>query len=138
MIFRIVLMKLSFRIIIYDITNILHKNRISMLVSRLHETIDLFHRQCLCYQLQSHECATVIIKHNYMLMCNHKIVINKMLCLVNSTEHKSRSIVDLQTHDDTRNRSIHIPECNAQCLTILGFNCNHSHIILPLLVNPCK
>ena len=28
-----------------------------------------------------HACATVIIKHNYMLMCNHKIVINIMLCL---------------------------------------------------------
>ena len=23
-----------------------------------------------------HVCATVIIKHNYMLMCNHKIVMN--------------------------------------------------------------
>ena len=31
--------------------------------------------------------ATVIIKHNYMLMCNHKIVINIMLCLLNSTGH---------------------------------------------------
>ena len=28
-----------------------------------------------------HVCATVIIKRNYMLMCNHKIVINIMLCL---------------------------------------------------------
>ena len=28
-----------------------------------------------------HVCATVIIKHNYMLMCNHKIVINILLCL---------------------------------------------------------
>ena len=25
-----------------------------------------------------HVCATVIIKHNYMLLCNHKIVINIM------------------------------------------------------------
>ena len=33
-----------------------------------------------------HVCATVIIKHNYMLMCNHKIAIN-MLCLLNSTGH---------------------------------------------------
>ena len=32
-------------------------------------------------------CATVIIKHNYMLMCNHKTVINIMLCLLNSTGH---------------------------------------------------
>ena len=32
-----------------------------------------------------HVCDTVIIKHNYMLMCNHKIVINIMLCLLNST-----------------------------------------------------
>ena len=32
-----------------------------------------------------HVCATVIIKHNYMLMCNHKIAINIMLCLCNST-----------------------------------------------------
>ena len=32
-------------------------------------------------------CATVIIKHNYMLMCNHKIVKNIMLCLLNSTGH---------------------------------------------------
>ena len=28
-----------------------------------------------------HVCATVIIKHNCMLMCSHKIVINIMLCL---------------------------------------------------------
>ena len=34
-----------------------------------------------------HVCATVIIEHNYMLMCNHKIVINIMLCLLNSTGH---------------------------------------------------
>ena len=34
-----------------------------------------------------HAGATVIIKHNYMLMCNHKIVINIMLCLLNSTGH---------------------------------------------------
>ena len=26
-------------------------------------------------------CAIVIIKHNYMLMCNHKILLNIMLCL---------------------------------------------------------
>ena len=32
-----------------------------------------------------HVCATAIIKYNYMLMCNHKIVINIMLCLLNST-----------------------------------------------------
>ena len=31
-----------------------------------------------------HVCATVMIKHNYMLMCNHKIVTNIMLCLLNS------------------------------------------------------
>ena len=34
-----------------------------------------------------HVCAIVIIKHNYMLVCNHKIVINIMLCLLNSTGH---------------------------------------------------
>ena len=34
-----------------------------------------------------HVYATVIIKHNYMLMCNHKIAINIMLCLLNSTGH---------------------------------------------------
>ena len=34
-----------------------------------------------------HVYAAVIIKHNYMLMCNHKIVINIMLCLLNSTGH---------------------------------------------------
>ena len=34
-----------------------------------------------------HVCAIVIIKHNYMLMCNHKIVIHIMLCLLNSTGH---------------------------------------------------
>ena len=36
-----------------------------------------------------HVYATVIIKHNYMLMCNHKIkiVINIILCLLNSTGH---------------------------------------------------
>ena len=32
-----------------------------------------------------HICATVVIKHNYMLMCNHKIVINIMLCLLYNT-----------------------------------------------------
>ena len=32
-------------------------------------------------------CAAVIIKHNYMLMYNHKIVINIMLCLLTSTRH---------------------------------------------------
>ena len=36
-----------------------------------------------------HVCATVIIKHNYMLMCDHKIVINIMLCFFNSPGHKS-------------------------------------------------
>ena len=41
-----------------------------------------------------HVCAAVISKHNYMLMCNHKIVINIMLCLLNSTGHiMSRSIL---------------------------------------------
>ena len=43
-----------------------------------------------------HVCAAVISKHNYMLMCNHKIVINIMLCLLNSTGHTcimSRSIL---------------------------------------------
>ena len=34
-----------------------------------------------------HVYATVIIEHNYMLMCNHKIVRNIMLCLLNSTGH---------------------------------------------------
>ena len=34
-----------------------------------------------------HVCATVIIKHNCMVICNHKIVINIMLCLLNSTGH---------------------------------------------------
>ena len=55
-----------------------------------------------------HVYATVIIKHNYMLMCSHKIVINIMLYLLNSIPdiYKSRSIVDLPTYDDTRNRSI--------------------------------
>ena len=42
-----------------------------------------------------HVCATVVIKHNYMLMYNHKTVINIMLRLLNSTGHKSRSILDL-------------------------------------------
>ena len=53
-------------------------------------------------------CATVIIIHNYMLKCNHKIVINIMLCLLNTVPdlYESRSIVDLPTYDDTRNRSI--------------------------------
>ena len=37
------------------------------------------------------------------LMCNNKIVINIVLCLLYSTGHiyKSRSIVDLPTYDDT-------------------------------------
>ena len=33
-----------------------------------------------------HVCTTVIIKQNYMLMSNHKIVIDIMLCLLNSYE----------------------------------------------------
>ena len=32
-------------------------------------------------------CVTVIIKHNYILMYNHKIVFNTMLYLLNSTGH---------------------------------------------------
>ena len=32
-------------------------------------------------------CASVIIKHTYMLMCNNKIVINIVLCLLYSTGH---------------------------------------------------
>ena len=31
-----------------------------------------------------HALASEIIKHKYMLMCNHKIHINIMLCLLNS------------------------------------------------------
>ena len=31
-----------------------------------------------------HVCAIVIIKHNNMLNCNHKIILNIMLCLLNS------------------------------------------------------
>ena len=31
--------------------------------------------------------ATVLINHNYTLKCNYKIVINIMLCLLNSTGH---------------------------------------------------
>ena len=34
-----------------------------------------------------HLWAIVIFKHNYTLMCNHKIVINIMLCLLNRTGH---------------------------------------------------
>ena len=34
-----------------------------------------------------HVCAAVNIKHNYMVMCHRKIVVNIMLCLVNSTGH---------------------------------------------------
>ena len=34
-----------------------------------------------------HVCATVIIKHNFMLMWNHKIVINITLCLLDSNGH---------------------------------------------------
>ena len=34
-----------------------------------------------------HVCATVMIKQNYMQMCNHKIVINIMLCLLVAIMH---------------------------------------------------
>ena len=34
-----------------------------------------------------HVCAAVIIIRNYMLKCNHKILIHIMLCLLNSTGH---------------------------------------------------
>ena len=51
-------------------------------------------------------CAAVIIKHNYVLMCNHNIVTNIMLCLLNSKYTyilvgKSRFIVNLPTYNDT-------------------------------------
>ena len=47
-------------------------------------------------------CATVINKHNYMQIYNHKIVINILMSLLNSAYiHKSRSIVDFPTYDDT-------------------------------------
>ena len=58
-------------------------------------TKNLFHRPCLCYQLQfainrvEHVCTTVSMVHSYMLMCNHKIVINIMLCLLYSTRHNA-------------------------------------------------
>ena len=32
-------------------------------------------------------CATAIIKHNFLLMCNLKSVVSIMLCLLNSTGH---------------------------------------------------
>ena len=32
-------------------------------------------------------CAIVIIEHNYILMCEHKLVINTLLCLLNYTGH---------------------------------------------------
>ena len=38
-----------------------------------------------------HVYATVIIKHNYMLIYNHTVVINIMLCLLNSAGHIFRS-----------------------------------------------
>ena len=36
-----------------------------------------------------HVCTTVSMVHSYMLMCNHKIVINIMLCLLYSTRHNA-------------------------------------------------
>ena len=61
----------------------------------LEHGIDLRHRPIsqtvfilsIAINRAEHVCATVIIKHNYMLMSNHKIVINIMLCLLNSTGH---------------------------------------------------
>ena len=63
--------------------------------------IDLFHRPCLVYQLQSKErklvCATEVIKHNCMFMCNHKIVRIKMLGLLHSKDtsigHESKPAI---------------------------------------------
>ena len=62
----------------------------SVRITTTGRSIDLFHRLCLCFlaiNRAEHVCATVIIKHNYMRMCNHKIVINIILCLLNSTGH---------------------------------------------------
>ena len=45
-----------------------------------YETIDLFHRPfymlSVAINKAEHVCGTVTIKHNYMLINNHKIVIN--------------------------------------------------------------
>ena len=58
----------------------------------VYASIDLFHRPCLCYQFcyisinrVELVCTVEIVNHNYMLMCNHKIVINIILCLLEST-----------------------------------------------------
>ena len=57
-------------------------------VTRLHRPISqTVFMLSIAISRAEHVCATVIIKHNYMLMCNHKIVINIMLCLLNSTGH---------------------------------------------------
>ena len=50
--------------------------------------IDLVHWPCLiAVNRAEHLCVTVSVKHNYMLKFNHKIIINIILCLLNSTRH---------------------------------------------------
>ena len=71
-----------------DLTNIrLRKFSISACCSRaISQTVFML---SIAINRAEHVCATVIviIKHNYMLMCNHKIVIYIMLCLLNRTGH---------------------------------------------------
>ena len=76
-----------------------------------------------------HVCATVIIKHNYiMLMCNHKLVINIMLCLLNSTGHISVKVYDRKGKSWAENRttglSLYVQalyRLSYQAYTILSF-----------------
>ena len=71
------------------------------LIKHYDSPLDQFH---VFHRSGQHVCATVIIKNNHMLMCNHEIVIDIMLSLLNSTGHikyKSRSIDELPTYDDT-------------------------------------
>ena len=54
-------------------------------------------------------CAIAITKRNYLLMCNHKIYINIMLCLWNSTGHIHVEIYSRSVdQSDTWNRSIYV------------------------------
>ena len=88
---KIILMRLSITIAMLEIRNretLQSKVNICKSDVKIGDYADsLVFMLSIAINRAEHVCATVIIKHNYMLMCNHKIVINIMLCLLNSTGH---------------------------------------------------
>ena len=62
--------------------------------------MQLFYRQCMLLPTSINRaeliCATVIMKHNYILMGDHLIVINTLFCLLNYTGDVHVKIYTLQ------------------------------------------